>query len=465
VNLLNAWMDPRHIQTHAFAALRRGARAPLHVALLAGPAAQGQDRHPLRQLVHRPDRQPGRAKKTKAADLDQSIEEINRFEQMLADEGALVLKFWFHLSKDAQKKRLKALEKDKDTRWRVTPTTGSTSGSTTSSAPSPSTCCATPAPAMRRGSSWRAPTSATARSPWPDLLEAPAQAASRGSKKGAADAPSSARRPPRRHRFARPAQLPRHEAGPDQEEVRQGAGEVPGRLACCARIPKFKERSLMLVFEGMDAAGKGGSIRASPGPSTRASTRSCRLPRPPTRSAPSPICGASGGTCRGSASVTIFDRSWYGRVLVERVEGFAPEADWMRAYAEINDFEDQLVSAGGIVVKFWLSISRRGAAQALQGAREDPLQALQDHRRGLAQPQEKWPITSTPVCDMIDRTSTENRALDPGRGQRQAFRPHQGPEDSAHAGRGKARRPAGRHEWAQAAAGAEYFRPHVVIMS
>jgi polyphosphate kinase 2 (PPK2 family) len=67
-------------------------------------------------------------KKTKAADLDQSIEEINRFEKMLSDEGALVLKFWMHLSKAAQKKRLKALEKNKDTRWRVTRMTGNISG-------------------------------------------------------------------------------------------------------------------------------------------------------------------------------------------------------------------------------------------------------------------------------------------------------------------------------------------------
>jgi polyphosphate kinase 2 (PPK2 family) len=56
--------------------------------------------------------------------------------------------------------------------------------------------------------------------------------------------------------------------------------------------------------------------------------------------------------------ISIFDRSWYGRVLVERVEGFCKEADWMRAYGEINDFEEQLAVQGAIVVKFWLAISK-----------------------------------------------------------------------------------------------------------
>ena len=110
---------------------------------------------------------------------------------------------------------------------------------------------------------------------------------------------------------------------------------------------------------------------ASPRRSTRASTRSSRSPRPPRRSAPSPTSGASGGTFRAPGRVAIFDRSWYGRVLVERVEGFCAEADWLRAYSEINDFEHQLAEAGAIVMKFWLQISHGGAAAALQGARED----------------------------------------------------------------------------------------------
>src|SRR3990170_8853677 len=122
VNLLNEWMDPRHIITHAFpepsdeererpymwrfwrALPPRGKIGILFGAWQTAPIVE-------RVLG-----------KSKAAKLDQSIEEIIRFEKMLTDEGALILKFWFHLSKQQQKKRLRALEKDPKTRWRVTET-------------------------------------------------------------------------------------------------------------------------------------------------------------------------------------------------------------------------------------------------------------------------------------------------------------------------------------------------------
>jgi AMP-polyphosphate phosphotransferase len=80
----------------------------------------------------------------------------------------------------------------------------------------------------------------------------------------------------------------------------------------------------------------------------------------------------------------FFDRSWYGRVLVERVEGFCSEADWMRAYTEINDFEAALLRHGIVLVKFWLSISKDEQYKRFKAC----LQALQDYGGGLAQPRE-----------------------------------------------------------------------------
>ena len=78
----------------------------------------------------------------------------------------------------------------------------------------------------------------------------------------------------------------------------------------------------------------------------------------------SPTCGVL--AAYPATGVAIFDRSWYGRVLVERVEGFCSEADWLRAYAEINDFEHELVQSGAIVAKFWLQISKGRAAAPLR---------------------------------------------------------------------------------------------------
>ena len=83
--------------------------------------------------------------------------------------------------------------------------------------------------------------------------------------------------------------------------------------------------------------------------------------------------------------LTIFDRSWYGRVLVERVEGFATEEEWRRAYAEINTFEEQLTEHGIPLFKFWIQISKEEQLDAFQAARKDGLQALETDRRGLAQ--------------------------------------------------------------------------------
>ena len=86
--------------------------------------------------------------------------------------------------------------------------------------------------------------------------------------------------------------------------------------------------------------------------------------------------------------MAVLDRSWYGRVLVERVEGFATEAEWRRAYDEINDYERALCDDGMILVKFCLHISDEEQLQALQGAREGPAEGLEADRRGLAQPRE-----------------------------------------------------------------------------
>jgi len=102
----------------------------------------------------------------------------------------------------------------------------------------------------------------------------------------------------------------------------------------------------------------------------------------------------------------IFDRSWYGRVLVERVEKFAGEADWMRAYEEINDFEAQLAGAGYMLTKFWLAISRDEQLKRFK-ARETVR-----FKRFKITPEDwrnrkKWNQYQQAVCDMVDRTSTD----------------------------------------------------------
>jgi polyphosphate kinase 2 (PPK2 family) len=104
--------------------------------------------------------------------------------------------------------------------------------------------------------------------------------------------------------------------------------------------------------------------------------------------------------------LAVFDRSWYGRVLVERVEGFCSRADWMRAYGEINDFEEQLVRNRTLILKFWLHISKEEQLHRFKEREQVSFKRYkitpEDWRN-----REKWDEYESAVCDMIDRTSTE----------------------------------------------------------
>ena len=102
---------------------------------------------------------------------------------------------------------------------------------------------------------------------------------------------------------------------------------------------------------------------------------------------------------------TIYDRSWYGRVLVERVENLCSEYDWMRAYSEINDFEEQLVRHNIVLVKFWLEISKEEQLKRFKEREKTSFKRFkitaEDWRN-----RKKWDRYHVAVCDMVDRTST-----------------------------------------------------------
>ena len=103
---------------------------------------------------------------------------------------------------------------------------------------------------------------------------------------------------------------------------------------------------------------------------------------------------------------TIFDRSWYGRVLVERVEGLAAEADWMRGYREIVDFEESLARFGIVVVKFWFAISKGEQLARFRAREKSPFKRFKITREDWRN-RKKWAAYERAVCDMVDRTSTD----------------------------------------------------------
>ena len=168
-----------------------------------------------------------------------------------------------------------------------------------------------------------------------------------------------------------------------------------------------RKRSLVAVYEGWDAAGKGGNIRrvtekldprgyevlsiAAPAGEDKTHHylyRFWRRLKPPDEK-----------------QVMIFDRSWYGRVLVERVEGFCSEAAWKRAFREINDFERQLSEAGIIVAKFWIHISKQEQLRRFEqraGTSYKRWKLTDEDWRN----REKWDQYSEAVEDMLLKTST-----------------------------------------------------------
>jgi polyphosphate kinase 2 (PPK2 family) len=179
-----------------------------------------------------------------------------------------------------------------------------------------------------------------------------------------------------------------------------------GRLALLSRHPRFKEIAVVAVFEGQDAAGKGGTIRRITQALDARAYRGVSFAAPTEEERAQPYLWRFWRNLPRRGRFTLFDRSWYGRVLVERVEGYCTEADWRRAYGEINDFEAQLIEADTVVVKFWLAISKDEQARRFKAREGTPFKRWkltpEDHRN-----RKKWDAYQTAVVDMIDATSTE----------------------------------------------------------
>ncbi|MGD8514447.1 MAG: polyphosphate:AMP phosphotransferase [Granulosicoccaceae bacterium] len=167
------------------------------------------------------------------------------------------------------------------------------------------------------------------------------------------------------------------------------------------------KRSIVVVFEGWDAAGKGGAIRRI------TSAMDARLYRVISVAAPSDEEHAHHYLWRfwrqvpRAGYMTIYDRSWYGRVLVERVEGLAEPHEWMRSYREINDFEEQLTEHGTLLLKFWLHISNEEQLSRFK-AREQTSWKKHKITEEDWRNREKWQAYWQAVNDMVEHTSTSN---------------------------------------------------------
>ena len=329
------------------------------------------------------------------------IESIRRFERQLTDNGYLVLKFFMHIDQEEQKKREERLLEHKDTRWRVSEFDRWENAHYKK--------------CVKVFSRYMSDTNAST-SPWyiRDASErkwAELQVLETMISNIQVALQNQAHSVPILQNVFPLEQIPRlseielkdrileeEEYKAELKKLQSELGELHNRLYR-KRIP------VIITYEGWDAAGKGGNIKritealdprgyevhpiASPEPHEKARHYLwrfwTRLPK--------------------SGHIAIFDRTWYGRVMVERLEGFCSENDWRRAYNEINEFEKELKEWGAVIIKFWVQIDKDTQLERFEERQNTPEKQWkitdEDWRN-----REKWDDYEVAVDEMLQKTNT-----------------------------------------------------------
>jgi polyphosphate:AMP phosphotransferase len=407
INQLILPLDPRGFKVHStLAPNEEGALRPFLWRFWSTTPARGRiaiyDRSWYRSvLVDRVE------KTTHGRSLQQAYEDIRSFERQLADDGNIIIKFFLHISKKEQKKRFKKLLENKATQWRVN------SGD------------------LKRHKQYKKYVEAiedmlaetdSDYAPWTvveahdhrfaslKILTTILDAVEEKLSRVAPAKPTEAKK-------AKPAtQLPKIFTRSildnvdlslklSRDEYRKKLDEKQDLLRELEHKIYIKCVPVVIVYEGWDAAGKGGNMRRL------TQTLDPRGYEVAPIAAPNDVEKAHHYLWRfwtqmpKAGHITIFDRSWYGRVLVERVEGFCSESEWKRAYREINEMEQHMVHFGAALVKFWLHIGKDEQLRRFK-ERQDT-----EHKRWKITDEdwrnrEKWDKYKAAVEEMISRTST-----------------------------------------------------------
>jgi len=191
----------------------------------------------------------------------------------------------------------------------------------------------------------------------------------------------------------------------DKKAYSQQMAKLQVRLGRLTRLAHKQGLSTVVVLEGPDAAGKGGAIRRLCGLLDAAHYQVFPTPAPTPEEKARHYLWRFWNKVPAPGRLAVFDRSWFGRVMVERVEGFAQDAEWARAYAEINDFEARLAEAGMVVLKVWINISKEEQLRRFQAREDSPHKrhkmTAEDYRN-----RKKWDANLRAAEDMISRTDT-----------------------------------------------------------
>ena len=333
-------------------------------------------------------------------EYERRVESCNIMERQLRDNGYVVIKLFLHISRAEQLRRITALRDNRDTQWRV-------SGDDLWQQQEYDRFLKTYDSFMEDTDKvfpWHVLDGESRKKALYDGLLAITGAVEKVVKNGRYDGgPSGLKFPLLGHPSQKDADL---SASISEEEYKSELERLQKKLAKLHNRIYRKKIPVVICYEGWDAAGKGGNIRrlaypldprgfdvipiASPTPGELARHYLWRfwtkLPR--------------------SGHVAIFDRTWYGRVMVERIEGFCSENAWKRAYGEINEFERELTDWGTVVLKFWIHIdpdTQLERFQARQNTPEKQWKITDEDWRN----RDKWPQYEEAVEDMLRKTSTE----------------------------------------------------------
>ena len=334
------------------------------------------------------------------SDYKNRLVSIKHFERQLTDNGYLVVKLFLHIDESEQKQRIDKLLSDKNTKWRVSPADlwqnkhygkcqevydDYLSETNLPSAP------------------WYIIDAESKKHAELQALDILIKAIDTALMNGAVSVPVMQNIFPLEN-IPKLSQIPLDKTI-EREEYKRELYICQNRLRDLHNTLYRKKIPVILAYEGWDAAGKGGNIKritsaldprgyevhpiASPEPHEKARHYLWRfwnrLPK--------------------DGHIAIFDRTWYGRVMVERLEGFCSENDWQRAYNEINEFEYELASWGAVVIKFWVQIDKNVQLERFTDRQNTPSKQWkitdEDWRN-----REKWDLYEAAIDEMLQKTNT-----------------------------------------------------------
>jgi polyphosphate:AMP phosphotransferase len=401
VNELLEWLDPKHIGVHAL-----GAPSPYDCKF--PPLWRFWRKLPARGRMTfffagwYGEYLGGVVKDGKSKQRDKrSVERILQLEQMLVRDGVRVVKIYLHTDHQTQLERLKKLRANKLTSWRVTKEDRWQAKHFDQVNRVTKMCLKATdhdaAPWHRVDGTDEEYRLLTVGKVLRDEIASGLKAAEQKRRDWPAEKSGKVK-----PLTVAPTQHPL-----DDDEYERQLETLQGRVARLVRKSRFCKHGLVLAFEGMDAAGKGGAIRRITHALDARQYQVVPVSAPTPEELSYPYLWRFWRHVPAKGSITIFDRSWYGRVLVERVRDLTPYADWKRAYAEIVEFERQLTEHGLLVAKFWLSVSKDEQLKRFKARDDDPLKRFKVDREDWAN-RRYYDAYQTAATEMIRRTDADD---------------------------------------------------------